>query len=443
MGGAILLMANTAVDAGVPKTKAGVALLRDRSSPANRERLRTLAILCALMAFGPLSTDFYLPAMPTMAESLHTSPGTIEWTISSYLIGSSLGQLVWGPISDKYGRRLPVAIGIVIFVIGSAGCALSTSAGAMIAWRVLQAVGACAGIALSRAMVRDLYEGARAAQMMSALITVMAVTPLIGPLIGGQILRFASWPWIFWLLAAVGVAALLALLTLPETLPPERRRRDAVSKALVTYYRLLGDRRILGFAAVSASLYFGIFAYVAGTPFAYIDYYGLRPEFFGLVFASGILGIMASNLINARQVMRSGVVPMLRIGASLAAVGGLWAALDAWTGFGGLAGLAAPLFLFIATNGLIIANSIAGAMAAFPKRAGTVSALVGALQFGAGMAGSGLLGAFADGTPRPLAFVVAIAGLGAAICAWTLVSSGGRCSRDLKIAAVARSRLSK
>ncbi len=310
-------MSNTTVDAGVPAAKPGVALLRDRSSPADRERLRTLAILCALMAFGPLSTDFYLPAMPAMAESLHTSPGTIEWTISGYLIGSSLGQLVWGPISDKYGRRLPVAIGIAIFVIGSAGCALSTSAGAMIAWRVLQAIGSCAGIALSRAMVRDLYSGARAAQMMSALITVMAVTPLIGPLIGGQILRFASWPWIFWLLAVVGVATLLALLTLPETLPPERRRRDAVSKALITYYRLLGDRRILGYAAVSASLYFGIFAYVAGTPFAYIEFYGLRPEFFGFVFASGILGIMASNLINARQVMRSGVVPILRIGASL------------------------------------------------------------------------------------------------------------------------------
>jgi len=400
-----------------------VALPHTAPPSADRQRLRTLAILSALMAFGPLSTDFYLPALPTMARGLHTDPGAMEWTISGYLIGCSVGQLVWGPLSDKYGRRAPVAAGIAIFIVGSVGCALSTTAQAMIAWRILQAVGACAGIALSRAMVRDLYAGARAAQMMSALITVMAVTPLIGPLVGGQILRFASWPFIFWLLAAIGAATLLALLTLPETLPPHRRRRDSVSRALHTYYLLLGDPRILGFAAVGAFLNFGVFAYVAGTPFAYINYYGIRPEFFGFVFASGIIGIMATNIFNARQVMRSGIVPILRLGATLAAVGGLWAAADAWTGAGGLVGLAAPLFVFIATNGLIVANSIAGAMTAFPKRAGTVSALVGALQYGAGMAGSGLLGVFADGTPRPLAFVVAIAGLGAAVCAWTLVAT--------------------
>jgi DHA1 family bicyclomycin/chloramphenicol resistance-like MFS transporter len=404
----------------------GVAIPLTAAPAAERQRLRTLAILSALMAFGPLSTDFYLPALPTMAQGLGCTPGAMEWTISSFLIGCSVGQLFWGPLSDKYGRRAPVAAGIAIFVLGSVGCALSTSVGAMIAWRFVQALGACAGIALSRAMVRDLYAGARSAQMMSALITVMAVTPLIGPLVGGQILRFASWPFIFWLLAAVGVATLLALLSLPETLPAHRRRRDGLGKALRTYALLIGDRRILGFAAVGAFLNFGVFAYVAGTPFAYIKYYGVRPEFFGFIFASGIIGIMISNVYNARQVVRSGIVPILRLGAILAAGGGVWAAADAWAGAGGLVGLAAPLFVFIATNGLIVANSVAGALTAFPKRAGTVSALVGALQYGAGMAGSGLLGAFADGTPRPLAFVVAVAGVGAAVCAWTLVAAPRR-----------------
>jgi DHA1 family bicyclomycin/chloramphenicol resistance-like MFS transporter len=412
--------ATAGVVLAAPATR--VAKYHAPTSTTGRQSPRTLLILSLLMAFGPLSTDFYLPALPTMADSLHTSPGTMEWTISGYLIGSSLGQLFWGPISDRYGRRIPVAIGIAVFVIGSAGCALSTTAGSMIAWRILQAVGACAGIVLSRAMVRDLYSGARAAQMMSALILVMAIAPLVGPLVGGQILHFAAWPWIFWLLAVVGVAALFALSTLPETLPPERRSRGGLRRALRTYMWLLRDPKVLSFSAVSAALYFGVFAYVAGTPFAYIGYYGLRPEYFGLVFASGIIGIMLANLFNARQVTRLGIVPILRIGAILAAVGGLGAAVDAWTGFGGIAGLAAPLFLFVAANGLIVANSIAGAMAAYPKRAGTVSALVGALQFGAGMAGSGLLGATADGTPRPLATVVAIAGVGAAICAWTFVA---------------------
>ena len=185
---------------------------------------------------------------------------------------------------------------------------------------------------------------------------------------------------------------------------------------------MLGDRQILGYAATGGCLYFGIFAYVAGSPFAYIDYYGLSPRAYGLVFGSGILGIMATNLINARFVTRFGFIAMLRLGASLAALSGVWASLAAATGWGGLPGLVAPLFVFIATNGLVVANSIAGALASFPKRAGTVSALIGALQYGAGIAGSGLLGLFADGTPRPLGGLIAAAGIGAALCAWLFVT---------------------
>lgn len=394
-----------------------------------RHSLRVLAILSALMAFGPISTDFYLPALPSMAAALGTSAGTMEWTVSGYLIGFSLGQLLWGPIGDRYGRRGPVALGIALFVIGSAGCAMSTSAGGMIAWRVVQAVGACAGVVLARAMVRDLYSGARAAQMLSTLITVMAIAPLIGPIVGAEILHFASWRWIFGLLVVFGGVALFALWTLPETLPPERRRHDKLSKSLSAYVFLLGDVRVMGFAAAGAALYFGIFAYVAGSAFAYIDYYGLSPQAYGLVFGSGILGIMASNLFNARQVVAWGMVAPLRIGASAAALAGLWAALAAFTGFGGLAGLVAALFAFTATNGLIVANSIGGAMANYPRRAGTVSALVGSLQYGAGIAGSGLLGVFADGTPRPLGAIVAISGLAVAAAAWWIVATP-RPSRD-------------
>ena len=386
-----------------------------------RRSLHVLLILSVLMAFGPISTDLYLPALPTMAGALHSSTGTMEWTISGYLIGFSLGQLVWGPIGDSFGRRWPVAAGVVLFALGSAGCALSTGAGAMIAWRVVQAAGACAGVVLARAMVRDLYTGARAAQMLSLLITVMAIAPLVGPLVGAQILHVSAWPGIFWLLVAIAAATFAALFTLPETLPRAKRRRDGLAGALRSYAHLAGDRRVLGYAATGAWLYFGVFAYVAGSPFAYIEFYGLTPGGYALVFGSGILGIMATNLLNARFVPRFGAVKMLRLGASLAALSGVAAAFAAWTGVGGLPGLVAPLFVFTAMNGLVIANSIAGAMASYPRRAGTVSALVGALQYGAGIAGSGLLGLFADGTPRPLGGVIALAGLGAAISAWAFV----------------------
>ena len=389
-------------------------------SRARPQRARTLAILSALMAFGPISTDLYLPALPSMTAALRTDAGTLEWTVSSYLIGFSLGQLLWGPVGDRYGRRGPVAMGLALFVAGSAGCALANGAAAMIAFRVVQALGACAGVVLARAMVRDLYSGPRAAQMLSTLITVMAIAPLIGPLIGAEVLRVAGWRWIFGLLVAYGLAGLFALRALPETLAPERRRREGLARALWSYGMLLGDRRILGFAAAGASLYVGIFAYVAGSAFAYMDYYGLSAGAYGLLFGSGIIGIMAANLVNARLVVRWGVVRLLRFGATTAAVSGVWAAFAATTGAGGLPGLVAPLFVFTATNGLIVANSLGGAMANYPRRAGMVSALVGALQYSAGIAGSGLLGLFADGTPRPLGLLVAASGLAAAAAAWGL-----------------------
>lgn len=188
-----------------------------------RHGWRVLGILIALMGFASISTDLYLPAMPAMSRALRADAGTVEWTISGYLIGFSLGQLLWGPISDRHGQRLPVAIGLVLFVIGSAGCALAGSIWAMIAWRVVQAMGACAGLVLARAMVRDLYEGDRSARMMSTLMTVMAIAPLLGPILGGQILALAGWRAIFWALVGVGLATLAVLFTLPETLPTERR----------------------------------------------------------------------------------------------------------------------------------------------------------------------------------------------------------------------------
>ncbi|MGO4263890.1 MFS transporter, partial [Lysobacter sp. TAB13] len=180
-------------------------------------------MLSVLMGFASISTDLYLPAMPEMASALRADSGLIELTVSGFLIGFSLGQLFWGPISDRYGRRRPVAIGLVLFVIGSAGCAFAGSAEAMIGWRIVQAVGACAGVVLGRAMVRDLYDGARTAQMLSTLMTVMAIAPLLGPLLGGQILTLAGWRAIFLVLVALGLAALAAVLMLPETLPPEQR----------------------------------------------------------------------------------------------------------------------------------------------------------------------------------------------------------------------------
>jgi len=288
-----------------------------------------------------------------------------------------------------------VAIGLALFVAGSAGCALSGTIWAVIGWRVVQAIGAAAGVVLGRAMVRDLYEGHRAAQMMSTLITIMAIAPLLGPIIGGQVLVLAGWRAIFWTLVVIGLAMLAALWTLPETLPPERRSAMPLSRAVAQYGRLLHDRRLLGYAGAGGFFYGAMFAYIAGTPFAYIAYHHLDAQAYGFLFAAGILGIMATNSINARLVPRFGGDRLLQWGAGFAAFTGIILAVTARTGWFGLWG---------------------------PTRAGAVSALVGSMQYGSGIFSSALVGFFADGTPWPMGWVIAVAGIGSFLCARLIVT---------------------
>jgi DHA1 family bicyclomycin/chloramphenicol resistance-like MFS transporter len=296
----------------------------------------------------------------------------------------------------------------------------------MVGWRIVQAVGACAGVVLGRAMVRDLYSGNRAAQMLSTLMIVMAIAPLIGPLLGGQILALAGWHAIFVVLVGVGVATLAAVFALPETLPRERRNAEPLGCALAGYGHLLRHPRLLAYAGAGGFFYAGMFAYVAGTPFAYISYHHVPAQLYGLLFAAGIVGIMATNIVNSRLVMRFGTERLLVLGAGGAALSGTLTAVAAWTGWGGLWGLLMPLFMFASATGFIVANSIAGALAGFPKRAGTVSALVGAIHYGSGIIGSAMVGVFADGTPWPMGWVIAVAGIGSAVCALPLLWAGRR-----------------
>ncbi|QDU56921.1 Bicyclomycin resistance protein [Aeoliella mucimassa] len=376
-----------------------------------------LGILSTLMGFASISTDLYLPALPTIARELHTSAGTMELTISTYLIGFSLGQLLWGPIGDRFGRRGPVALGLGLFILGSMGCALSTAAWQMIACRIVQASGACAGVVIGRAMVRDLYEHTRAAQMLSTLMTVMAIAPLLGPVLGSEILRHGSWQAIFWTLVGIGTATLIAVYTIPETLPTHRRQPHRIHRAMAGYVHLLREPRLLSHAGVSAFYYAGMFAYIAGTPFAYMEYYHISAQAYGWLFSAGVVGIMIANMVNARLVPTLGIARLMAIGAVGGAVASVVLVANAVTGFGGLWGLVVPLLLFVAMVGLIVANSISGAMADFPERAGSVSALVGAMQYGSGIFGSALVGILADGTPRPMSYIIGISAIGSLLCA--------------------------
>ncbi|MFL9826255.1 Bcr/CflA family multidrug efflux MFS transporter [Rhodoplanes sp. SY1] len=389
--------------------------------PRRHSDLAILIVLSALMGFASISTDTYLPAFPTLSTVFGVDPGRIQLTLSSYLIGFSVGQLVWGPVGDRYGRRKPIAVGMVLFMLGSAGCALAGSAEQMIAWRVVQALGACSGPVLARAMVRDLYTRDKSAQMLSTLMLVMGVAPLLGPLLGGQILEHSSWREIFWFLVGFGVLALLGLLLLPETLPPSDTGPRSFGEVWTGYLSLVRSPRLLGYAAAGGFYYGGAYAYIAGTPFSYIDYYHVPSRAYGLLFGLNVVGMMAANFLNSRLVVRLGSDRIFHWGAAIAAISGLVTALNARFGWGGLLGLVVPLFFFFSVAGFIVANSVAGALAAFPRNAGAASAVVGAMHYGAGVFSGAMLAWFADGSPWTMGWIIGAAGVASLVSAWMLV----------------------
>jgi DHA1 family bicyclomycin/chloramphenicol resistance-like MFS transporter len=374
-----------------------------------------IATLGMLMAFGPMGVDIYLPALPTIAQAFGIGQDSVQWSLSAFFLGFGIGQIVWGALGDWLGRRGPIAAGILLYAAGCIGCSLSDGIVTLSFWRFAQAFGACAGPVLARAMLRDIYQRDRAASMLSMMMLVMGIAPMIAPLIGGQILLLSGWRTIFWAQAVFGAAALAGLMALPETLPPERRNKTDLMGMLTGYGRLLADRRCLGYAFCSAFIYAGLFAYVSGTPFVYIELFGVRPENYGYLFAINIVSMILVNTMNSRLVLRYGTDRMLRIGSFTAAFFGLVLLAIALTGFAGLAGIAGGLFLFMGMTGMVGANASAGAMSTHPELAGSASAMVGMLQFALGGVAGAAVGFFADGTAVPMAAViagVAVVGLG-------------------------------
>jgi len=373
-----------------------------------------LAILSALMAFTSLSTDIYLPAMPLMAKELQ---GDIELTITGFLVGFALAQLVWGPISDAVGRRTPLFIGMLLFIIGSAGCALSTEIHQMVFWRVFQAFGACTGPMLARAMIRDLFARTRAAQMLSTLTIIMAIAPIVGPLAGGQIIQITSWHAIFWLLAGIGTLMFLSLYFLPETLPAEKRTKASLPGAFRNYLALLRNRAFMRYTLCVTFFYVSAYAFITGSPFVYIRYYGIDPQYYGWLFAVNIIGLMGVSFLNRRLVQRHPLDKLLKIAVTIAALAMVTLALAVKLQFGGIAAVIIPVFLFFSMNGIIAATSTAAALDTVPSIAGSASALIGSLQYGSGIISSLLLTWFRDGTPWTMAWIMALFTLASAMMA--------------------------
>jgi len=370
-------------------------------------------ILGSLSAFGPLSIDMYLPAFPAMAESLGVTQGRIEMSLASYFIGLSLGQLAYGPLTDRYGRKKPLYAGLLLYILASAACALAADSYQLIFFRFIQALGGCAGAVVSRAMVRDLFDHKESAQVYSALMLVMGLAPILAPLAGGYALIFFGWRAIFWILAGLSILISLAIVFfLPETRRPDETVRFA--RSFHIYFDIMKHREFMGYTLCLAVAQAGLFAYITGSSFVFIKYFGVAEENFGWVFGANALAFIAVSQLNAWLLRKDKQTPddmMRKALFGLAAAGILCAGvavLDL-----GLWAMAGSLFLFMAMLGAIFPNGTAGSMEHQKHRAGAASALAGMIQFSISAAASAALSLTHATSPVPMGIMLALSGLGA------------------------------
>jgi DHA1 family bicyclomycin/chloramphenicol resistance-like MFS transporter len=339
------------------------------------------ALLAALTAVGPLSTDMYLPSLPDIARDLGASTPLVQFTLSAYLIGFACGQIVYGPISDRHGRKPVLLAAVALFTFGTLVCMVSTSIEMLIVARTLQALGGSGAVVVTRAIVRDLYSGARAGRELSLIGSVMALAPVVAPIGGGVLQTAFGWRSIFIVLAVAGAAAFVVVWrSLPETLA-KRAAEAASASSMVRSYRIVaGNRVYLAYLGLGSLSYAGLFAWISGASFVLQNLYGLTPFVFGCVFAVGSLGYLAGSTIAARLVSRFGLGGMSGIGAAALALGGLLACLSIALGLTSSLSLVLPVAVFLAGLGMVLPQSIAGAITPFPERAGAASSLFGFVQ---------------------------------------------------------------
>ncbi|RYE86864.1 MAG: Bcr/CflA family efflux MFS transporter [Myxococcales bacterium] len=377
-------------------------------APASRPDLGLLLILGALTAFAPMSIDMYLPALPGIASDLGSTATGAQATVAAFFVGLSAGQLLYGPLSDRRGRRGPLLFGVALYVAASALCVVAPTMTTLIVARVLQALGGCAGVVIARAVVRDRFDHADSARIFSTLMLIMGVAPILAPLVGGAVMTHLGWRAIFGLLAAFGALVGLAVaLGLPESRTEATLVRARSESPLRAYLALLAQPRLLAYVLTGGLSSAAMFTYITASPDLVIGTYGVPATSFGWVFglnAAGIIGASQLNRLLLRWLSPDRILRLTTAGAALAA-----AVLFATAQLGtlGLTGILVPLFFVIAAGDGVGAGEAAGALAQDPHRSGTVSALLGATQFGLGAAGAGLAGVLHDGTARPMASLIA------------------------------------
>ncbi|HEY0051943.1 MAG TPA: multidrug effflux MFS transporter, partial [Caulobacteraceae bacterium] len=372
-------------------------------APAHEKpTLGLLLILGALTAFAPMSIDMYLPALPQIARDLGSTAAAAQVTVAAFFVGLAVGQLIYGPMTDRFGRRGPLLAGIGLYLAASLACALAPTMEALIAARIVQALGGCAGVVVARAVVRDRFDHSESARIFSTLMLIMGVAPIVAPLLGGMLMGAAGWRWIFGVLvvfaALVGAAVIWGL---PESRSAATAERARSESPLRAYLRLFQNRRLVAYVLAGALSGAALFTYIASSADLIIGTFGVPATAFGWVFGANAVGVIGASQLNRLLLRRWSPDRVLRVSTAWAAMSALVLVLTAFTGFGGLMGVLVPLFLAISVGGITGPNATAGALNQDPQRAGSLSALLGAAQFGLGAAGAGVAGLLHDGTARP------------------------------------------
>jgi DHA1 family bicyclomycin/chloramphenicol resistance-like MFS transporter len=393
---------------------AGVS--RDPAAPG----LASIVVLGLLSTFGPLSLDLYLPALPELADDLASTPSAAQLTITACLVGLALGQLVAGPLSDRFGRRRPLLVGLVGYLLTSLACAFAPSVAVLVVLRLVQGLAGAAGLVIARAVARDLYEGRRLVLFFSRLTLISGLAPVVAPVLGGQLSRVMSWRGIFVVLAGFGALLLVAGLLQRETLPAGRRSTGGLTATLRGFRVLLQDRFFIG-AALSAGLAgASMFAYIAGSTFVLQRIYGLSAQGFSLVFGMNSVGIMVLSQVGARLSRRRPPVQVLALGLTLNLLGATALAVTVLLDLG-LAFLVPSLFVMVSALGLVFPTATALAMSDYPEQAGTASSLLGLGQFVFGAVVAPLVGIAGEETAVPLGVVAVVVSTLASLAFLTLV----------------------
>ena len=381
-----------------------------------------LALLLGLItADGPFAIDSYLPALPTLGASLHASPAAVQMSLTVFFMIIGVCQLFYGPISDVFGRKPPIYAGLAIFAVASVGCALAPTIEVLIGFRALQAFGACAGMVIPRAIVRDLYTGHEAAKLMALLMLVMSVSPILAPLAGSLVISLWSWREVFAALAVVAVACLvMTVVQLPETHPAERRLGKTLGSAFGSYGALLRDPVFTGLSVVSGFGLATFFVFIGSAPFVYIEHYGLTPTQFSLGFAVNAASFFAMSQLTASLSARFGLAPVIRWSVmAVAAVMVLLAVTTLWVD--SLALMMTLLFVGFGFLGLLLPAAGVLSLEDHGAVAGSASALLGAIQMITAAVSMTLVGVYADHTPAPMLIGIALCAVAALLTViWTL-----------------------